>query len=57
MAGFRIGTLRMTVNPMPVEGLAVGQSPAPARTVPRFSTLTVHVRHPPRPPGRGGTAE
>jgi len=48
MAGFRIRTVRMTENPTPVEGLVVGQSPAPGQTVPGFSTLTVWVWHPPR---------
>jgi hypothetical protein len=48
MAGFRVSTVRLTENPMPVEGLVVGQSPAPGTTVPRFSTLTVQVWHPPR---------
>ena len=53
MAGFRVRTARLTENPMPVEGLVVGQSPRPGQTVPRFSTLTVQVWHPPRPPPRG----
>jgi hypothetical protein len=53
MAGFRVSTVRLTDNPMPVEGLVVGQSPAPGQTVPRFSTLTVQVWHPPRVPSRG----
>jgi hypothetical protein len=53
MAGFRISTLRLTGNPMPVEGLVVGQSPAAGQKVPRFSTLTVHVWHPPRTPMPG----
>lgn len=42
MAGFRVSTVRLTDNPMPVEGLVVGQSPAPG---PRFSTLTVQVNN------------
>jgi len=50
MAGFRISTVRLTENPMPVEGLVVGQSPASGQTVPRLSTLTVRVWHPPRDP-------
>ena len=53
MAGFRVSTVRLTDNPMPVEGLVVDQSPAPGQTVPRFSTLTVQVWHPPRLPSRG----
>jgi hypothetical protein len=52
MAGFRISTVRLTENPMPVEGLVIGQSPAPDQTVPRFSTLTIQVWHPPRLPAR-----
>jgi hypothetical protein len=53
MAGFRIRTIRLTENPMPVEGLVVGQSPAPGQTVPRFSALTIHAWHPPRLLSRG----
>jgi hypothetical protein len=52
MAGFRIRTVRLTQDPAPVEGLVVRQSPAPGQTVPRFSTLTIHVWHPARPPSR-----
>ena len=48
-AGFRVSTVRLTDQPMPVEGLVVDQSPAPGEKVPRFSTLTVQVWHPPRP--------
>jgi curved DNA-binding protein CbpA len=51
-AGFRTSTVRLTDQPMPVEGLVVAQSPAPGETVPRSSTLTVHVWHPPRPEPR-----
>lgn len=47
-AGFRISTVRLTDQPIPVEGLVVDQSPAPGEKVPRFSTLTVQVWHPPR---------
>jgi curved DNA-binding protein CbpA len=52
-AGFRISTVRLTENPMPVEGLVVDQSPAPGEKVPRFSTLTIQVWHPPRPQPHG----
>lgn len=51
-AGFRISTVRLTEHPMPVDGLIVGQSPAPGGKVPRSSTLTVRVWHPPRPQPR-----
>jgi curved DNA-binding protein CbpA len=51
-AGFRTSTVRLTEHPMPVDGLIVGQSPAPGGQVPRSSTLTVHVWHPPRPQPR-----
>ena len=51
-AGFRISTVMLTGQPMPVEGLVVGQSPAPGEKVPRFSTLTIQVWHPPRRQGR-----
>ena len=52
-AGFRISTVRLTDQPMPVEGLVVDKSPAPGEKVPRFSTLTVQVWHPPRPQPQG----
>ncbi|HKA95442.1 MAG TPA: PASTA domain-containing protein [Streptosporangiaceae bacterium] len=48
-AGLRIETVRLTEHPLPVEGLAVDQSPAPGTTVRRLSTLTVRVWHPPVP--------
>jgi PASTA domain len=53
-AGFRIATVRLTDKPVPVEGLVVDQLPAPGSKVPRFSTMTVQVWHPPspRPPGQ-----
>lgn len=53
MAGFRVSTVRLTENPMPVEGLVIGQSPAPGQILPRLSTLTVQVWHPPRLQARG----
>jgi beta-lactam-binding protein with PASTA domain len=34
---------------MPVDGLVVGQKPAPGERVHRNSTLTVQVWHPPEP--------
>jgi DnaJ domain/PASTA domain len=47
-AGFRISTIRLTSQPMPVEGLVVDQSPAPGEKVPRLSTLAIQIWHPPR---------
>jgi DnaJ domain len=44
--GFRLDTVRLTEHPMPVDGLVVGQSPAPAVQARRGSLLTVHVWHP-----------
>jgi hypothetical protein len=51
-AGFRITMVRLTDQPMPVEGLVVDQSPPPGEKVPPSSTLTVRVWHPPRPQQR-----
>lgn len=51
-AGFRISTVRLTDQPMPVEGLVVDQSPVPGEKVARSSTLTVQVWHPPRSQAR-----
>jgi len=53
MAGFRVRIVRLTANPMPVEGLVVGQSPVAGQTVPRSSALTVEVWHPPYRPAHG----
>lgn len=50
MAGLRLAVVRLTPDPLPVEGLVVGQSPAPGETVRRRSTLTVQVWHPVRSP-------
>jgi PASTA domain len=47
MAGFRNQHRSVDRKPMPVEGLVVGQSPAPGQAVPRFSALTIQVWHPP----------
>jgi hypothetical protein len=49
MAGLRLAVVRLTPEPLPVEGLIVGQSPAPGTAVKRQSTVTVQVWHPPRP--------
>jgi hypothetical protein len=47
-AGLRPAVVRLTEDPLPVEGLVVGQSPGPGETVRYQSTLTVQVWHPPR---------
>jgi hypothetical protein len=49
MSGLRLAVVRLTPEPLPVEGLVVGQSPAPGTQVRRQSTVTVQVWHPPRP--------
>jgi len=53
-AGLRVEVVRLTEDPMPVEGLVVGQVPRPGERVRRSSTLTVEVWHPraSRAPGR-----
>jgi hypothetical protein len=48
MAGLRLAVARLTPDPSPVEGLIVGQSPAPGARARPLSTLTVQVWHPPR---------
>jgi len=45
----RIAPIRLTPHPMPVEGLVVGQVPAPGERVHHDSTLTVRLWHPPEP--------
>jgi PASTA domain len=47
-AGVRVRAVRLTEDPMAVEGLVVGQSPAPGENMPLPGTLTVWVWHPPR---------
>ena len=47
-AGLRLVVQRLTPDPMPVEGLIVGQSEQPGSLLRRKSTLTVQVWHPPR---------
>lgn len=49
-AGLRLAVERLTPDPLPVEGLIVGQSQEPGSRVRRSSTLTVQVWHPPRHP-------
>jgi hypothetical protein len=46
--GMQLDIIRLTADPMPVEGLVVGQAPSPGATARRSSTLTVQVWHPPR---------
>jgi curved DNA-binding protein CbpA len=48
MAGLRLAVIRLTQDPMPVEGLVVGQSPAAGSPVRTGSTVSVRVWHPPR---------
>jgi len=48
MTGLRLAVVRLTPDPMPVEGLVVGQSPAAGSHVKAGSTLTVRLWHPPR---------
>lgn len=47
--GLRIEVVRLTRDPMPVEGLIVDQSPPPGARSPRSGTVTVQVWHPPQP--------
>lgn len=47
--GLRIAPIRLTPHPMPVEGLVVGQEPAPGERVRHDSTLAVRLWHPPEP--------
>jgi hypothetical protein len=48
MAGLRLEFTRLTPDPLPVEGLIVGQSPEPGTRARRQDSLTVQVWHPPR---------
>jgi hypothetical protein len=47
--GLHVTPIRLTLHPMPVDGLVVGQKPAPGEQVHRDSTLTVQVWHPSGP--------
>lgn len=49
--GLRVAPIRLTPHPMPVEGLVVGQAPAPGERVRHDSTLTVRLWHPPESGG------
>ena len=46
--GLHLEMVQLTAQPMPVEGLVVGQSPQPGTKVRRSSTLIVEIWHPPR---------
>lgn len=46
--GLHVEVVRLTQDPMPVEGLVVDQSPLPGGRVRRSGTVTVQVWHPPR---------
>lgn len=46
--GLHVEVVRLTRDPMPVEGLVVDQSPLPGARVRRSGTMTVQVWHPPR---------
>jgi hypothetical protein len=50
--GLRLAPVRLTAHPMPVEGLVVGQTPAPGTRVHRDSMLTVQLWHPPASGGQ-----
>jgi hypothetical protein len=52
-AGVRVRAVRLTDDPMPVDGLVVDQSPAPGEKMPLPGSLTVRVWHPPRPRPHG----
>jgi DnaJ domain/PASTA domain len=55
--GLHVSLIQLTPHAMPVEGLVVGQSPAPGEHLHRDSTLTVQVWHPSQPgPDRSTTA-
>jgi hypothetical protein len=47
--GLHVAPIQLTRHPMPVEGLVVGQTPAPGERMHRDSTLTIRVWHPPEP--------
>ena len=49
--GLHVAPIRLTPHPMPVEGLVVGQEPAPGKRVRHDSALTVRLWHPPKPGG------
>jgi curved DNA-binding protein CbpA len=47
--GLHVAPIQLTSHPLPVEGLVVGQTPAPGEQLHRDSTLTVQVWHPSKP--------
>src|SRR5579859_4062180 len=47
--GLHVAPVLLTPHPMPVDGLVVGQTPAPGERAHRESTLTVQVWHPAEP--------
>jgi hypothetical protein len=47
--GLHVAPIMLTPHPLPVEGLVVGQTPAPGEHPHRDSTLTVQVWHPSQP--------
>ena len=47
--GLHVAPIQLTPHPLPVEGLVVGQSPAPGEQLHRDSTLTVQLWHPSKP--------
>jgi curved DNA-binding protein CbpA len=51
--GLHVSLIQLTAHAMPVEGLVVGQSPAPGERLHRNSTLTVQVWHPSQPGPNG----
>ena len=55
--GLHVAPIRLTPHPMPVDGLVVGQAPAPGERVHRGSTLTVQVWHPSEPDGQQPPAD
>jgi hypothetical protein len=55
--GLHVAPIRLTPHPMPVDGLVVGQTPAPGERVRRDSTLTVQVWHPSEPGGQQPPAD
>ena len=50
--GLHVAPIQLTPHPMPVDGLVVGQKPAPGERVHRDKTLTVQVWHPSEPGGQ-----
>ena len=50
--GLRMEVIRLTEDPMPVEGLVVDQTPPPRTKIRRSRALTVQVWHPPRQRGK-----